>query len=157
MLAVNIDDQLANGLEVGLRAGAAIDIATGAALGSDYPAQDARTVTVQVALSEPGAGFGNVRQVEAGENVRLVGSGAYYAAVGAIAEAQAQGVEHDRLAGAGLATDGAHAGIQFEVQVVDDGVVVNGQVHQHGERSRVDVWLFIQCFFFSWQSSSIAP
>ncbi len=25
----------------------------------------------------------------------------------------------------------------FEIQVVDDGVVVNGQVHQHGERSRV--------------------
>ncbi|MCI0910561.1 hypothetical protein JNB05_31130, partial [Pseudomonas aeruginosa] len=43
-------------------------------------------------------------------------------------------IEHDRLARAGFAGDHAHAGSEFEIQVLDDGVVVNGQVNQHGER-----------------------
>ncbi len=137
MLAVDVDDQLAERLEVSLRAGAAVDVAARAPLGGDHPAQDARAVAVQVALGEPAAGFGDLRQIEAGEDVGLVRAGAHHAAVGTVAQAQAEGIEHDRLAGTGFAADGTHAGIQLEVQVVDDGVVVYGQVHQHGERSRI--------------------
>ncbi len=91
VLAVDIDDQLAQCLEVGLRAGAAVDVAARAAFGGDHSAQDARAVVVQVALGEPGAGFGNVRQVEAGEDVRLVGAGAHHAAVGTITQGTGQG------------------------------------------------------------------
>ena len=100
----------------------------------------------QVTLGQPGAGLGNVVQIEAGENVRLVGAWSYHAAVGAITQGQAESVEHDRLAGAGLAADHAHAAVQFQVEVFNDGVVVYGQVHQHGEVSQGVVWLFIQCF-----------
>lgn len=95
VLAMDIDDQLAKGLEVGLWAGAAVDIAARAPFGGDHPAQDARAVVVQIPFGEPGAGFGNVRQVEAGENVSLVCAWAYHAAVGTITQAQAEGVEHD--------------------------------------------------------------
>jgi len=135
-----------------LGAGRAIDIAARAAFGGDHAAQDARAVVVQVAFSQPGAGFGDVAKVEAGQDVRLVGAGADHATVGAIAEAQAEGVEHDRFAGAGFAADDAHAAVQLQVEVFNDGVVVYGQVHQHGEASRSLVCIFIQCLFLGWQS-----
>ena len=136
VLAVDVDQQFAEGLEIAQRAGGAVDIAARAPFAGDDPAQNARAVVVQVAFGQPGAGFGDVLQVEAGEDVRLVRAGADHAAVGAVAQGQAEGVEHDRLAGAGLAGDHRHAALQFEVQMFDDGVVVNGQVHQHGERSQ---------------------
>ncbi|MCY1441262.1 hypothetical protein D9M71_575690 [compost metagenome] len=92
-------------------------------------------------------GFGNVHQVERGEDVCLVGAGAHHAAVGTVAQGKAEGVEHDRFAGTGLAGDDGHATGDFEVEVLDDGVVVNGQVHQHGAAPESQVWLFIQYFF----------
>src|SRR5690606_24516036 len=124
------------------------DVAARATLAGDDAAQDARAVAVQVALGQPGAGLGDVLQVEAGEDVGLVRAGAYHAAVGAVAQGQAEGVEHDRLAGAGLAGDHGHAALQLEVQVFDDGVVVDGQVHQHGERPRVVVLGIYTVFCF---------
>ncbi|MNH02020.1 hypothetical protein D3C79_612480 [compost metagenome] len=132
MLAVNVNQQLAERLEVAKRAGRAIDVAAAAAFGGDHPAQDARAVVVQVAFGQPGMRLGDVHQVEGGEDVCLVGAGAHHAAVGPVAQGQAEGVEHDRFAGTGLAGDDGHAAGNFEVEVLDDGVVVNGQVHQHG-------------------------
>ncbi len=92
--------------------------------------------------------LGDVHQVEGGEYVCLVRAGANHAAVSPVAQRQAEGVEHDRLAGTGLAGDDGHAAGDFEIEVLDDGVVVNGQVHQHGaapERSG----LFIYTVLFS--------
>ncbi|MCY1522117.1 hypothetical protein D9M68_569620 [compost metagenome] len=136
MLAVDVDQQLAEGLEVALGAGRAIDVAARAAFGGDHPAKDAGAIVVQVALGQPGAGFRDVGEVEAGENVRFVGAGAHHAAVRPVAKGQAEGVEHDRFAGAGFAADHAHSAIQFKVEMFNDGVVVYGQVYQHGEASQ---------------------
>jgi len=136
MLAVNVDQQLAQGLQITQRTGGAIDVAARTALGGDHPAQDARAVAVEVALGQPGAGFGDVHQVEGGEDVGLFGAWANHAAVGAIAQGQAQGVEHDRLAGAGFPCDHAHPTIQFQIEMFNDGVVVYRQVHQHKGRSQ---------------------
>ncbi|MCY1358074.1 hypothetical protein D9M69_445910 [compost metagenome] len=149
MLAVDVDQQLAQGLEVALGAGAAIDVGAGAAFGRDDPAQDAGAVVVQVAFGQPGAGFGDVGEVEAGEYVRLVGAGAHHAAVGAVAEGQAEGVEHDRLAGTGFAGDHGHAAFEFQVQVFDNGVVVDRQVYQHGATPALR-WLAIYTVFVFW-------
>jgi len=98
VLAVDIDQQLAQGFQVTQRAGRAVDVATGAAFGGDDPAQDARPFIIKVALGKPGFGFGDVRQVEGRQDVGLVCAGAYHATVGAVAQGQAEGVEHDRLA-----------------------------------------------------------
>lgn len=135
VLAVDIDQQFAQRLEVAERAGRAVDVAAAAAFGGDHPAQDAQAFVVQVALGQPGVRFGNVHQVEGGQDVCLVGAGAHHAAVGTVAQGKAESVEHDRFA-AGLASDDGHATGDFEVEVLDDGVVVNGQVHQHGVGSR---------------------
>ncbi|MNM66583.1 hypothetical protein D3C81_780760 [compost metagenome] len=147
VLAVDIDQQLAQRLEVAERAGRAIDVAAAAAFGGDHPAQDAQAVVVQVALGQPGMRLGDVHQIEGGEDVCLVRAGAHHAAVGPVAQCQAEGVEHDRFAGTGLAGNDGHAAGDFEVEVLDDGVVVNGQVHQHGAAPESQVWLFIQYFF----------
>ena len=136
VLAVDVDQQLAQGLEVAEGTGRAVDVATAAAFGSDDAPQDAQPVAGQVAFGQPGVGLGNVDQVEGGEDVGLVGAGAYHAAVGAVAQGQAQGIEHDRLARTCLARDHGHAAGDFQVEVFDDGVVVNGQVHQHEGDSR---------------------
>jgi len=136
VLAVDIDQQFAEGLEITERAGCAIDIAARTAFGGDHPAQDARAVVFEVALGQPGMSFGNVDQVESGQNVGLVGARANHAAVGAVAKGQAQGVEHDRLAGAGFPCDHAHPAIKFEIEMFNDGVVMYGQVHQHKGRSQ---------------------
>jgi len=146
VLVVDVDQQFAKGLEVALGAGRAVDIAARAAFSGDHPAQDARAVVVQVAFAQPLACFGDAAQLEAGEDVGLVGAGAHHAAVGAIAQGQAEGVEHDRFAGAGFAGDHRHAGVQLKVEVLDDGVIVNSKMYQHGGRSQAYVWLFIQCF-----------
>ncbi|MCY1407250.1 hypothetical protein D9M71_225450 [compost metagenome] len=131
VLAVNVDQQLAQGLEVAQRGGRAVDVAARTAFGSNYPAKDARAVAVQVALGQPGLGLWDVGQVEGGEDVGLVGAGAHHATVGAVAEGQAEGVEHDGFAGTGFTGDDAHAASKFEVEVFDDGVIMYGQVHQH--------------------------
>ncbi|MNE31463.1 hypothetical protein D3C80_1250330 [compost metagenome] len=131
MLAVNVDQQLTQGLEVAQRAGRAVDVAARTTFGGDDPAQDARAVAVEIALGQPGLGLRDIGQVEGGEDVGLVGAGAHHATVGAVAQGQAEGVEHDRFAGTGFTGDDAHAAGEFEVEVLDDGVIMYGQVHQH--------------------------
>ncbi len=136
MLTVDINDQFAQGFEVAERAGCAIDIASRTPFGSDDPSQDARAVALQITLGEPGAGFRDVDQIERSKDVCLVRAWTDHAAVGTVAERQAQCVEHDRLAGAGFTRDHAHPAIKFEIEMFDDGVVVYGQVHQHKGRSQ---------------------
>jgi hypothetical protein len=135
VLAVDVDQQLAEGLEVAHWGGRTVDIAARATFGGDYPAQDARAVAVEVALGEPGTGLWNITEIEAGEDIGLVRAGSHHAAVGAIAQAQTERVEHDRFAGTSFPGDDAHAALKFEIKVLDDGVIVYGQVHQHGDRS----------------------
>ncbi|MNI18223.1 hypothetical protein D3C73_716250 [compost metagenome] len=137
VLAVNVDQQLAQRLEVAKRAGRAVDVAARTSFGCDDPAQDARAVVFEVAFGQPGAGFRNVDQIEGGQDIGLVGAGADHAAVGTITQGKAQRVEHDRLARAGFSGDHAHPAIEFEIEMFNDGVVVYGQVHQHMGRSQV--------------------
>src|SRR3546814_8134898 len=56
--------------------------------------------------------------LEAGKNIGLVGADAYHAAVGPVAQRQAEGIEHDRLACAGFSADDAHAAFQLEVEEI---------------------------------------
>ena len=137
VLAVNVDQQLAQGLDVALGAGRAVDVAPRAPFGGDDPAQDAGAVRIlvmtQVALGQPLARLRNPAEVEAGQQVGLVRTRTHHAVVGAIAEGQPQGVQHDRLAGTGFAGDHRHAGFEFEVEVFDDGVIVDRQVDQHAD------------------------
>ena len=95
MLAVDVNEQFAKRLEISLGAGAAVDVGAGASFTGDNPAQDAGAILFKVAFTQPLASFGDLADVEAGENIGLVAAWTYDAAVGPVAQGQAQRVEHD--------------------------------------------------------------
>ncbi len=148
VLAVDIDQQFAQGFQVTEGAGGAVDIAAGSPFSGDHSAQNARAVVFEVAFGQPGAGFRDVDQIEGGQDIGLVRTRADHAAVGAIAQGQAQGIEHDRLAGAGFPCDHAHPAIEFEIEMFNDGVVMYGQVHQHKGRSQALGLVIYTVFLF---------
>ena len=84
MLAVNVDQQLAQSLEVALGAWRAIDVAARSAFGSDDAAQDARAIALKVAFGQPGPRFRNVLQIEGGQNVGFFSAGANHPVVCAV-------------------------------------------------------------------------
>ncbi len=68
------------------------------------------------------------------EGGRQVGAGpalAHDARIAALAEQQRQRVDQDRLAGAGLAGEDGEAGLEFEVERVDDDEVADRERLQH--------------------------
>lgn len=93
VLAVDINQQLAQGFQVAEGAGRTVDIAAGAPFGGDYPTQDAGTIATKVALGQPGFGFGNVCQVKGGQDIGLVRARTHNAAVGAVTQGEAQSVK----------------------------------------------------------------
>jgi hypothetical protein len=72
------------------------------------------------------------RKVEADRDHRLRLAAPDEAAVGARAQRQAERVEKDRLAGAGLAGENAEAGAEFEVEALDQDDVADGEAGEHG-------------------------
>ena len=54
------------------------------------------------------------------------------AVVGFIAQKQADGIEGDGFAGSGFAGEHGEAGLEIEVELLDDYKVVQGERQQHG-------------------------
>ena len=71
---------------------------------------------------------------EFGADRRLLGAGPHQPGLGAAAERQAQRVEQDRLAGAGLAGQHAQPRPKRQAQPVDQHDVANGEAEQHAAR-----------------------
>ena len=72
-----------------------------------------------------------VRQLDLGRDGRAILSRADQAGVAARAERQAQRIEQDRLAGAGLAGQDSEPGLELELQSLDQHDIVNGELPQH--------------------------
>ncbi len=66
-------------------------------------------------------------------NCRLLGAGPHQAGIGAPSERQAERVEQDRFAGAGLAGQHAQARPEGERQPVDQNHIANRQADEHAE------------------------
>ena len=79
-----------------------------------------------LARADAWAGW-SARKVEAGGDHGLRLALADQAAVGAGAEREAERIEQDRLAGAGLAGQHAEAGAEFEVEALDQHDVADGE------------------------------
>ena len=132
VLAVDVDQQ---GTEFGAilqgRAGA-VDVGPAAPLGGNHAAQQAFLAGMEVAGPQPGDGLGNGADIKAGDDLRPFAAVAHGPGVGPVAQAQAQGIEHDGLAGAGLTGDDGHAGAKIDLQRGDDGVIADTDVGEHG-------------------------
>ena len=137
VLAVNVDQHLAEGFQVGHGHRRAVDIALGAAVAIHHPAQYAAVgvwLQFQVIVCKPLSGSGDIAGVELGTDVGLVGAAADHRLVGSVAEGKAQRAEHDRFAGTGLAGDHRHAGLELDLKDIDGGVILDGKQLKHSNK-----------------------
>ena len=72
------------------------------------------------------------RHVERHADLGALGALPNGARVGAVAEREAERVDEDRLAGAGLAGHDVEAAAELDLDLVDDGVVLDADQAQHG-------------------------
>ncbi|MNV03625.1 hypothetical protein D3C71_939020 [compost metagenome] len=103
VLAVDLHQGASQFGQLGQGDRAAVDPGTRAAVGADDPAQLALVLVVQFVLAQPAPRRGVLRGREFGRELGARGAVADHAAVGAQAGQEAQGVDHQRLACAGLA------------------------------------------------------
>ena len=71
-------------------------------------------------------------KVEQGGEAGFARAAAHLAVVGFIAQKQADGIEGDGFAGSGFAGEHGEAGLEIEVELLDDYKVVQGECQQHG-------------------------
>ena len=135
MLAVDIDQLLADLLEHLQRDGEAIHPRPGAPVVGHNTAQQAQVGLIfvpQFVLLQPGTGERLIGGVKTGRDVRAASIAADHALVRTVAHGQAQRPQHDGLAGTGFAGNDRHAWLKLDVERVDDGVVANGELSEHG-------------------------
>ena len=92
----------------------------------------ALAVLVEFVVAQPVASGGIARQVEVGRQLGALAAMADHAAVGAQPGQEAQRIDQQRLAGAGLAGDHGHARTELQFGGADDGEVLEGEVAEHG-------------------------
>ena len=110
---------------------AAIDPRARTAFAADHPAQLAGTVLVEFLGNEPFAQVRVQRQVERGSEFGAFATVAHHRRLGAAAGEQQQGIDQQRLAGAGLAGDHGHARAECDLGLADDREILDVETFQH--------------------------
>ena len=129
MLAVNVDEHLAELAELRERGGRAVDEGARAAAGIEHAAQQHAAVLFQrerLRLQpgfEIGARFGVGGELRGDVGARL--PGAHHAGVATLAHGQGQRVDQDRFARAGLPREHGETGGEFQVETIDDHEIAN--------------------------------
>ena len=119
VLAVNVQQLLAELAQQRDRHRAAVDGGAAASLGGDRAPQDALGLLVgvlQIPFARPFQCPRAAAEVEFGAEFGPVAAVAHPLGVAAVAEQAADRVDQDRLAGAGLAGQHGHAGSEFQFQ-----------------------------------------
>ena len=135
MLAVDLDQRRAERLQRLHAHRLIVDEGAGAAVGELHAAQDQRLVGGDVAFSQQCARRMPRRQLEHRGDLALLGALAHQRGVAARAERQREGIEQDRLAGAGLAGQHGKARREIDVEPVDQNDVSDRKPGQHGRPS----------------------
>ena len=137
VLAVQIDEPLAEGLQLRERGRAAVDPRPALALRVEHAAQQyVAVVRGDALLGEPGGDARRVRDVELGGELGALRARPELAELEAVAEQERQRVEQDRLARARLAGQHGKAGGELDVERFDDDEISDGQETQHGAGQR---------------------
>ncbi len=133
MLAVDVEQAVADLAQLRGRGGAAIDPAAAAALEIDRAAQEQRIAGFEAAGVQP---RGEIRiGVEFDAHVQAFSALAHRTRVGAVAQRELQGVDEDRLARAGLAGQHGEAGGEVDVERAHDHEIAQGDASQCHQRS----------------------
>ncbi len=131
MLAVDVQQQFPERFELLHRYGIAVDECAGAPVCRDDSTQQAGVVLVQGLVLEPVTDLLQRRDIEFGAEFGAPGAAANELAAAALAKHEAHGIDENRLAGPGLAGENGHAGLELDLDLVDDGEVANLQPGQH--------------------------
>src|SRR5690606_29791882 len=118
MLPVDIDEQRAETLQILERHRLVVDERARSSLLADDPAQEAAVLVVEAELLEERERGVAGRAFEQHADLGPLGAVAHGARVGPVAEREAERVDEDRLAGAGLAGHDREAGVEFELDLV---------------------------------------
>ena len=131
-LAVHLDQQVAELAQKATPTGASLTKARlrPSAVTTRRRTQLASTAIALVLGNSAAAGW-SAGSSNSADDGALLGAGAHQAAVAAAAECQAQRVEDDRLAGAGLAGEHGQAAGEAELQAVDQHDVADREALQH--------------------------
>ena len=134
VLAVNLDQRGADGLQ-GLHADRlVVDEGAGAAVGQLHPAQDHLAVSiVEAVVGEDRRRRMPLRHVEHRGDLALLGAVAHQAGIAAAAERQREGIEQDGFARAGLAGQHREATGEFDIEPFDQDDVTDRQTRQHAK------------------------
>ncbi len=134
VLAVDLHQRPADPAQHLRRHGLVVDKGAGAPVRHLHAAQDEFALGVDVVGGGRGAGGMSGGKVEGGGDLALGLALANQRTVAARAEREREGIEQDRLAGAGLAGEHGHARAEIEVEPVDQNDVADRQLDEHGVR-----------------------
>ena len=131
VLAVDLDQRGAERLQ-GLRAHRlVVDESAGAAVGELHAAQDQLVLGRDVVCRHQRARRMRGRQLEGGGHLALLGAVAHQRDVAARAQRQREGIEQDRLAGAGLAGQHRQAAREIDIEPIDQDDVADREPGEH--------------------------
>jgi hypothetical protein len=134
VLAMDVDQQFADLAQLAEGGRQPIDVGARAAAGFDDAAQQQCFVRFVVVGAQPcthRVARADFLQVELGSDLRPLRADAHQCRIAALAQRQRQRVDQDGLAGTGLAGERAEAGIEVELEAVDDDEVADEQAAQH--------------------------
>ena len=131
VLAMDLDQRRAHLLHQPDARRPVVDEDARSPVGALDTAQDQVAVVVEAVVGEEAPGRMGGRQVEDGRHLALFRAVPHQPAVAAPAERERQGVEQDRLAGAGLAGEHGQTVVQREVEPVDEDDIADRKVNKH--------------------------
>ena len=132
MLAVNFDQRHADLLQHLHAHRLIVDEGAGAPVGELHAAQDELVLGGDIVFLEQRARRMIAGDVEAGDHLALLDAVAHQRLVAARAQGQREGVEQDRLAGAGLAGEHGKPVGKIDVEPVDQDNVADRKSGKHG-------------------------
>jgi len=138
---VNVDRAAAYAFQLRQGGGLVVDVAAAFSFGIDDAADGEffRIFRQQPLFAQFGLQFGQFGKVEQGGEACFCRALPDLAVVGLVAQQQADGVEGDGFSGAGFAGDDGEIRAEIEVEAVDEGVVADVKVGEHG--TRVGRWV----------------
>ena len=128
VLAMQVDQKLADGLELGQRRRAAVDLRAASTLRIEHAAQQQRAPVPlrEIVLPKPRARGRRVVEIEFGGDFGAIGARAKLARLEAVAEQQRKRIEQQRFAGARLAGQHGEAAVELDLERFDHGEVSDG-------------------------------
>ena len=137
-LAVDVHQAAADLAQLGQGGGLIIDEAAAAAFAVDGAADGKLDLVCaeQALFAEFGAQCGQAAQIKQGGKLRFRAAVADLAVVGLVAEQQAERIERDGFAGAGFASKHGKAGLEIQMELLNNHKIAQREGKQHGVLER---------------------